>query len=249
MAAISWQILSAQSGPTKAALRFDRSRHLLRLALPYLAIALDTILVVIAVNRNELIDWRTPGLLNGLLFLTSLVLLRQFMVLRANTNLYEEMKRLASTDSLTELYNRHFFNEVFPLEIERARRYDKPLAILLMDIDGFKAINDHLGHLRGDEVLKVVARSLANQLRAADLIARFGGDEFIVILPETSKEEASVVADRLKQAVARQKVGEFPLGITIGAASFHPDISPKALLEEADRDLYRQKLLPSTQTP
>ena len=112
---------------------------------------------------------------------------------------------------------------------------------MLIDVDDFKKINDTYGHLYGDVVLKTVAQLLAGQLRSADLIARFGGDEFVVILPETTQERARVVAERIEQATSTHPAGNVPLAVSIGVATFRPGLTPEHLLEESDQDLYRQK--------
>jgi diguanylate cyclase (GGDEF)-like protein len=198
-------------------------------------------LLILVIQQSNLFDVRQRGLLWGVIILVGLVLLRQYIVLRENVALFEEMRKLASTDSLTGLYNRHFFNEVFPFELKRAERHDRPLSILLIDINGFKAINDTFGHLKGDQILKFVARALAESLRGSDLIARFGGDEFIVILPETNDSSARLVAQRLKMDVAALRMENPRLGVSVGLAAYRSGISPEQLLEEADQDLYRQK--------
>jgi diguanylate cyclase (GGDEF)-like protein len=241
LSAIIWQILSVQQVTATTISRFERSRNLLRLALPYLAVVVGLGLLVYVVNSNQLWEGQPRGVLLAALLLVGLVMLRQYLILRDNVALYEEMKQLASTDSLTGLYNRHFFNEIFPIELQRAGRYEKSLSILLVDIDGFKKINDTLGHLKGDDVLRIVAQSLAGQLRSMDLIARFGGDEFVVILPETAQNGSRVVAERLKKAVARHQIAGVQLGVSIGESFFRPGASPEQLLEDADRDLYLQK--------
>ena len=128
------------------------------------------------------------------------MLWRQYIVSKENVRLYQKMQRIAWTDSLTSVYNRHFFNEILPREMERASRYDNHLSVLLLDIDGFKNYNDTFGHLKGDVVLKTIARIFFLQLRKSDTIARFGGDEFVVILPETNRHRAIAIADRIRDA-------------------------------------------------
>jgi diguanylate cyclase (GGDEF)-like protein len=180
-------------------------------------------------------------LLFGTIGLIGLVLLRQWTVLVENVNFYNEMHRLATTDALTSIYNRHFFNETFRREVERARRYGKPMAILLLDVDNFKMFNDRLGHLHGDEVLKAVAHVLSKQLRKSDILARFGGDEFVMIMPETDQASAKNAVERIQSAVANHSYAHIPLGVSAGISGFRPGLTPEQMLEEADRGLYQHK--------
>lgn len=235
--------LRIRSGPPASVtdLKFTRSKRLLQLALPYIAVAVGLVMQFMCVNATENLDPRVRGVMYGVLLLIGLVLLRQYIVLRENVHLYQEMRRMASTDSLTGLYNRHFFNEIFLLELERAQRFNRSLSILLIDVDGFKKINDRYGHLQGDTVLKTVAQMLAAHIRSADLIARFGGDEFIVILTDTNLVRARLVARRLKTAVSSRLMTLMPLGISVGVAAYRTGITPEQFLEDADHDLYRQK--------
>jgi diguanylate cyclase (GGDEF)-like protein len=123
----------------------------------------------------------------------------------------------------------------------RAERYQKPLALLLADIDDFKIFNDTLGHLQGDQVLKVVSNVLTAQLRRVDLLARFGGDEFAVIMPDTDQAGAEAASSRIQKAVSQQRYADRQLGLSIGVAVFQPGMSPVQLVELSDRELYRSK--------
>jgi diguanylate cyclase (GGDEF)-like protein len=114
----------------------------------------------------------------------------------------EQMTELAHTDPLTGLANRRFFMDQLEREFARARRHHRPLSLIYLDLDGFKAINDHFGHLFGDDVLRGVSRSMQSILRSADLLARIGGDEFAVLLPETIQPGAVNVAAKLRKALA-----------------------------------------------
>src|SRR5205807_380880 len=104
--------------------------------------------------------------------------------------LHDQLKDLAATDSLTGLANRRCFFERFTVEIARSRRKDRPVTVVLLDLNGFKAVNDAHGHAKGDEVLIWVGEAITKAIRSYDLAARFGGDEFILMLPETTKEQA-----------------------------------------------------------
>ncbi len=241
IAAAAWQIFSEPITAPVVSVRFSGAKRLLRTVLPYAAASIGPILLVIVVNSQFVPGPELRGLLFGTLGMIGLVLLRQYIVLMENVRLYHETQRLANTDSLTGLYNRHYFNESLQREVERTRRYGQSLSVLLMDVDDFKKFNDTFGHLQGDVVLKVVARELSGQLRTTDILARFGGDEFAIILPETDLAGAQVVAAKMERCVASSKLTDYPLGISIGAAAFQPDLTPEHLLDEADRALYRHK--------
>jgi diguanylate cyclase (GGDEF)-like protein len=147
--------------------------------------------------------------------------------------------RRAREDALTGLANRGKFEEVFATEVERARRYSRPLALLLCDLDAFKARNDSNGHAAGDAALARVGAALRSVSRASDLAARIGGDEFAVVLPETGELGALAFADKLRRALAE---GSDPLSLSIGIAALSDGSSDrKALFEAADRELYRVK--------
>jgi diguanylate cyclase (GGDEF)-like protein len=186
-------------------------------------------------------DLRLRGLLHGGIILLVMIIVRQYLTLRENSSLYEEMRQVATTDSLTKVYNRHFFNEILPIRMVQARQRRQPLSVLLVDVNDFKIYNDTYGHLKGDAALKTVARLLVHNLRPADQTARFGGDEFVVILPNTDRNGAEAVARRVRQAFADLSGSDQPVGVSIGAAELTGEQTPEQLLEEADRDLYREK--------
>jgi diguanylate cyclase (GGDEF)-like protein len=152
------------------------------------------------------------------------------------------MERLAVTDALTRLYNRHYFNRAIEQEIKRAERYRRPLSVLMMDVDNFKAYNDRHGHLEGDKLLRSIAELLHSRMRITDLLARFGGDEFVAILPETDFEQAQAVARKIEQAMSSRFEQE-GLGMSIGIAISRAGISATSLLAEADKKLYQVKPL------
>ncbi len=164
----------------------------------------------------------------------------------------EEARQLATTDSLTRLYNRGFLDQRLPMEVKRAFRYDRPLSVIFSDIDHFKSVNDTYGHRTGDEVLQNFALRIKGQVREeVDWLARYGGEEFIVILPETDIDGAMIVANRLKHAVSSTPItvsaGAIGITASFGAASFSPKGEPDAgkmaleLLGRADRCLYAAK--------
>jgi diguanylate cyclase (GGDEF)-like protein len=165
-----------------------------------------------------------------------------------NARLHEEVTNQALTDTLTGLPNRRHFEHRLREEVRRAVRSRRPLAVLLVDVDQFKTINDRRGHAAGDHILRRVAASLGTTLRETDLIARYGGDEFTALLPETSRATALQVAERLRCAVAEHAYrtdtpgGPLRVTISIGVATMPEDGAvPGAILERADRALYRAK--------
>ncbi len=158
----------------------------------------------------------------------------------------QRLRQLATTDDLTGLHNRRFFLERWEREFERSVRYRRPLSCLLVDVNGFKQVNDRLGHQAGDLILKRVADELKAMLRQTDLLARFGGDEFIVALPETSAEQADAVAEKLRQVripLPRAVEGRLdPVGLSVGISHLAgPRTSAQAVIQAADESLYRFK--------
>jgi diguanylate cyclase (GGDEF)-like protein len=155
---------------------------------------------------------------------------------------------LSNIDELTELNNVRYFNYILDKEIERERRYKRPLSMMMIDIDDFKSYNDTYGHLVGDVLLKQIASLIKKMTRGCDYVARYGGEEFTVVLPETIRQEALVVAERIRSAIAGASFdisgGKSITGITItiGLASFPDDGQDKLeLIERADQALYRGK--------
>ncbi len=151
-------------------------------------------------------------------------------------------QRMATIDPLTGVYNRRSLDRFLAREIERCRRYGQPLSALWVDIDDFKRINDQFGHLAGDRILKQAAAILVDAVRLVDAVFRYGGDEFIVLLPNTKREHAEVVRSRITAQVAarREMPGEFPFRLSIGLHSAGPE-GVEDILAFSDRDLYRQK--------
>jgi diguanylate cyclase (GGDEF)-like protein len=179
--------------------------------------------------------------LYGSLILVGLVSVRQHFLLRENQRLYQEMERLAITDSLTGVFNRYFVNEMLRRETERTKRHLQPFAVLLVDVDGFKKYNDTFGHLQGDVALKSIARLLQSEIRSSDILGRFGGDEFVAILYESEHEGAMRVVEKMKKAVKNADLGTQSLSVTIGISIFRAAMTADQLLQEADQDLYLQK--------
>jgi diguanylate cyclase (GGDEF)-like protein len=153
----------------------------------------------------------------------------------------DALRKLAGTDPLTGLLNRRAFTERLHDEVARAARYGKPLSLLLLDLDGLKQLNDRAGHHAGDAALQALARSLRAQSRSADLAARWGGDEFVVLAPETRRAEAMELAERIRTTVA--SLGPDGVTVSIGVATAEPvDASADATLEAAaDASVYEAK--------
>jgi diguanylate cyclase (GGDEF)-like protein len=151
--------------------------------------------------------------------------------------LVQQIRVVAATDALTGLANRRSFDEHVQRELARAARTSRPVALLALDLDGFKQVNDEQGHAAGDRLLVAAGHAWAGVLRDGEMLARSGGDEFVVLLPETDAAGAATVADRLSAATPA------PLGVSIGTAVSGPDEQADALLSRADRDLYREKAL------
>ncbi|MFO7819257.1 MAG: diguanylate cyclase [Halanaerobacter sp.] len=169
----------------------------------------------------------------------------QIAIAIENARMYNQMEELATKDGLTKLYNHSHFQEMLSKEIEKARRYDRNLSLLMMDIDNFKEFNDIYGHQVGDEVLKKLAKLLRQEVRDADIVARYGGEEFAVILPETDLDGAVEIGQRLNKVIRNMIVEyedlELTFTISIGASSYHKNKSKKGLINDADDALYQAK--------
>lgn len=158
-----------------------------------------------------------------------------------------KLEKLAITDGLTTLFNlRHFYNQV-EIEVDRSNRYGHPLSLLLLDIDHFKVYNDTFGHLEGDKVLVSLGRIIRSCLRTADSAYRYGGEEFTVILPETSGDEASTVADRIRKAIEVEdffpEPGKpFRITISIGVTEYCEKEELEPFIQRADKAMYLSKL-------
>jgi len=155
-----------------------------------------------------------------------------------------EAKKNATTDALTGLGNRHWMQEIFARELTRAKRDGQPLCLMMIDVDAFKLLNDRYGHIAGDRVLSAVASALRRHLRPTDLIARYGGDEFSVLLPGSKVNRVEQTAERLRTRLNRTAIDDLhtPVTLSIGIADAAPTDDLSSLIERADAAMYDAKL-------
>ncbi|MCF6174378.1 MAG: PAS domain S-box protein [Victivallaceae bacterium] len=158
--------------------------------------------------------------------------------------LQKELKEQATLDPLTNVYNRRYFNRVIEQEISRSNRYGHQIGFMMIDIDNFKQINDTYGHETGDRILQKVADLLVEQVRDTDIVIRYGGDEFLIVLIQTETEtETEVIRERIQKAVEERNIALLEVRISIGAVNWHlkDNISLEEALAEADRRMYKAK--------
>ena len=159
-----------------------------------------------------------------------------------NARRFREARQLADLDALTGLHNRRYFHETLAREVARAHRYSRNLALIIFDLDDFKAINDRIGHLSGDGVLAEASERVRDVVRSADIACRVGGDEFAVILPESRLRDADQLYARLRTALSSKPVGQAgPLTMSAGVAELQPDDDAIAFFQRADHALYGAK--------
>lgn len=160
---------------------------------------------------------------------------------------WRKFEKHATTDALTGLGNRHAMEESYPREIKRCLKNEFPVSLIMIDVDYFKSFNDKFGHVAGDRALSAVARILGKQFRPRDLLVRYGGDEFAVLLPEVTVKEAMIVAERVRLAVSGDtedsddSLIQIPIKISMGVAELDGHGSFESLLKAADAALYRAK--------
>lgn len=157
----------------------------------------------------------------------------------------EVASEMSMTDALTGLLNRYGLHRALQRELSEARRYDRPLSCLLIDIDFFKAVNDTYGHAAGDAALQQSARVIAESVRGSDVVCRYGGEEFLVLAPETGVEGARALADKIRHAFSSHLFGDagrvFPLTLSAGVAQLDPGESGNDMIARADEALYHAK--------
>lgn len=159
-----------------------------------------------------------------------------------NARRFREARQLADLDSLTGLHNRRYFYETLGREVDRAQRYQRQLSLVIVDVDGFKEINDRIGHLAGDAVLAEIADRIREVVRSADIPCRVGGDEFAVIVPEAEMGQARQLVGRIQRAVSAQPIARAGrVRVSAGVADIQPNDSPTTLFERGDESLYSAK--------
>jgi len=165
-----------------------------------------------------------------------------------NSHLYEQTVILSNTDALTGLWNHGYFQLMLQEEIDRSKALNMPLSLMLIDIDHFKNYNDHLGHQKGDYILTEISKLLLGYSRKMDYVCRYGGEEFAVILPQTNKDGAYLIAERLRELIDQHKFAEEQiqptnkLTVSIGLSCFPTDAATKSeLILAADKALYEAK--------
>lgn len=155
-----------------------------------------------------------------------------------------QLEKMATTDELTELLNRREIMRLLELEIARAERQNAPLSVMMLDLDHFKAVNDNHGHQAGDRALKIAAESFKQLLRKTDFIGRVGGEEFLVILPDTAINSAFELAERIRQALQQHTTNNPSIPactVSIGVAQCDPNDDMHSLIQRADETLYQAK--------
>lgn len=158
----------------------------------------------------------------------------------------EKLRELSNRDGLTQLFNRRFIEESLSTEFDRARRYGHTLSVILTDIDFFKKVNDVHGHLAGDDVLREVSQRLSAGLRGSDILGRYGGEEFLLVLPETDIKGAHVLAERLREVIQAEPIeaegASLNINISLGITELRDNTAAYAqLIAEADVGLYQSK--------
>jgi diguanylate cyclase (GGDEF)-like protein/PAS domain S-box-containing protein len=225
------------------------------------AVILSAIRQVILSGKTRVVEYRIP-VLNGeerwfeahLSLMESGPQSQARVVLVATdiserVSLYEKVQKLANLDPLTGCYNRRHFLHLAEQELERVQRYQRPLSLLMIDIDHFKAFNDRFGHQVGDEVLSTLVEVCQRNLRSVDLFGRYGGEEFIALLPETSLDDALRTGDRLQRRIRETRTampaGQLAITVSIGVSGFNTgDPCPdriEILISQADQALYDAK--------
>jgi diguanylate cyclase (GGDEF)-like protein len=172
--------------------------------------------------------------------------LRERNITKERALILARLQDLAITDGLTKLYNSRYFYKQLDSEVDRSKRYNHPLSLLFLDIDHFKHYNDTYGHLEGDKVLARIGKAIKSCLRKMDTAYRYGGEEFTVILPETSRGEVMTVAKRIKDAMENEKFSprsgkSISITISIGATEYCPGERISTFVQRADKAMYLSK--------
>jgi diguanylate cyclase (GGDEF)-like protein len=241
LVASSWaaRLVSAMGLVTYGIVSYAEAIHVLPYAPEFPELAVFTPTVRSAV--------RDTLLLGALIAVSTFVSDRIAMVLRRREHELREMNSrledLSQRDPLTQLFNRRYFVQRVEEELQRVRR-GRPCALVMMDLDRFKHINDKQGHLAGDELLRKIATAIQEKTRAVDVVGRYGGDEFVVLLTDTDAEQAPIVAERLVRTVrglGSEADARRPVTASLGVAIARPEDSVNTLLSAADEAAYRAK--------
>jgi diguanylate cyclase (GGDEF)-like protein len=184
----------------------------------------------------------------GIAIIVLLVVRHQF-VFKENRRLHAELMHMATTDVLTGIANRRFFEDTLAREIKRAERYGRQLTLLMVDLNNFKNYNDRHGHPMGDQLLRDCAHLMKALTRASDLVARYGGDEFAVLLPETTAKQGKSVAEKLRKIKIGSLASREEITLSIGCAAYKKGMTGDTLIELADKDMYKQKAASAGRKP
>ncbi len=168
------------------------------------------------------------------------MIIQQAAIAIENANYCRELEYLSTKDSLTGIYNHRYFMQTLKQEVDRSFRYNRPACLLMFDIDDFKSYNDVHGHLEGDKVLKKIAMMVSRSLREVDIFCRYAGDEFVIILPETSILQAKVIAEKIRKAVSNLKLKRV-ITISMGISAHHKNLDGRDFILKSDQALYQAK--------
>jgi diguanylate cyclase (GGDEF)-like protein len=175
------------------------------------------------------------------------IIINQAAIAIENARLYEEVTKLAITDALTGLFNHRYFQEYLLNEMNRAKRYGRPLSLVMFDIDNFKKYNDQYGHLTGDSILRNIGTILKNNAREVDIVCRYGGEEFMMILPETDAAGATAIADKIRETISscnqrdEALVNVGPITVSGGIAQYEKKFGKEQFIQYTDQAMYQAK--------
>jgi diguanylate cyclase (GGDEF)-like protein len=201
----------------------------------------DRVVGVTGVGNKEL-PYNESDVLQVRLYMNSMwSILHQKRMDIERGKMEEKLLHAATYDPLTGVLNRQALEKICQAELERARRYDTSFSLIMLDVDDFKRINDTLGHQAGDRVLVRIGEALRQNVRSVDSVGRWGGEEFIVELPETNGREAAYVAEKLRDTIANLRVDGLDITASFGVASFRNDDTLDTMIKRVDDLLYRAK--------
>lgn len=213
----------------------------------YVVAATDSLLFVIGQDALWPMLYASDGLACNLLMVLSGRLRQGDSIIVNTTKTWRLAEQEATVDPLTGLHNRRWMEKMFKRELQRCAKDNQPAYLIMLDLDNFKSLNDQFGHLTGDQALRIIANILKNKLRPSDMTVRFGGEEFVILLPRTEWAEAFAIAERLRQTIAEatiQDQGKRDIQMvtaSLGVAPMQKGDSLKTLLSAADGAMYRAK--------